>query len=370
MGEKRVMVPSDLSESNIPTQKKPRFTARALTLKEICTRGKVIQDRYTVQKVMGEGTFGKVLKVTDAKTKELYAMKIIKDTYEHGSPEFFWERDVLEKIRTMDPKNISRLIILESNFFVENHLALLFQLYPLSLHDYIKKTEEGADFVDIKIVTYQILQALEFLEKLCFTHGDLKPQNIMIVDESTLQIKVIDLGCAFKVDTYPYQYFQTRYYRAPEVTFGTCYDNAVDIWSLACIMFEMRTKLPLFECKDEVEHVRKFIEVLGMPPKRLLRKGSRTDTFFEGRKHPQFIHNSNLKPGTRHVYKMLCEHQSGKYVPWQFCHGDLRLFVALLLKMLKYNRKSRVKVSEAMKHDFFKSVMNELENGGVHTKTT
>ncbi|CAL8119529.1 unnamed protein product [Orchesella dallaii] len=99
MGEKRVMVPSDLSESNIPTQKKPRFTSEALTLKEICTRGNVYQDRYAVQKVMGEGAYGKVLKVTDTKTKKLYAMKIIKDTCEHGSPEFVSERDVLEKIR-------------------------------------------------------------------------------------------------------------------------------------------------------------------------------------------------------------------------------------------------------------------------------
>ncbi|CAL8120888.1 unnamed protein product [Orchesella dallaii] len=370
MGEKRVLVPSDLSEKNIITQKKPRLTAKPLTLKQICTIGTLIKDRYAVQKVIGEGTFGKVLKVTDTKTKKLSAMKIIKDTCEFGLSGFFAEHDVLEKIKTMDPTNISRLIILESTYVIGSHLVLLFELYPISLFEYIEKTEKGADFMDIKIVTYQILQALRFLAKLCLCHGDLKLENIMIVDESTLQIKVIDLGCAFKVNTHPYEIFQTRYYRAPEVTFGAYYDNAVDIWSLACIMFEMRTKSLLFECKNEVEHLREMIEVLGLPPKFLLREGSRTDTFFEGGKRSHFIDKSNLTPKSRSIYKMLCTHQTGEYVPWRYCSGDLRSFVELLGKMLNYDRKYRMKVGEAMKHRFFKSVANELENGGVYCKTT
>ncbi|CAL8120892.1 unnamed protein product [Orchesella dallaii] len=373
MGEKRVLVPSDLSEITIITQKKPRLTDKPLTLKQICTIGMLIKDRYAVQKVIGEGTFGKVLKVTDTKTNKLHAMKIIKNTCKFGLTGFFSEHDVLEKIKTMDPTNISRLIILESTYVIGRHLVLLFELYPISLLHYIKKTENGADFMDIKIVAYQVLQALRFLSKLCLSHGDLKLENIMIVDESTLQIKVIDLGCAFKVNTQPYQYFQTRYYRAPEVTLRAYYDNAVDIWSLACIMFEMRTKSPLFECKNEarmVELLRRMIEVLGLPPKCLLREGSRTDTFFEGGKRSHFIDKSNLTPKSRSIYKMLCTHQTGEYVPWRYCSGDLRSFVELLGKMLNYDRKYRMKVDEAMKHRFFKSVANELENGGVYCKTT
>ncbi|CAL8077467.1 unnamed protein product [Orchesella dallaii] len=339
-----------------------------LTSDEICTTGRVIKNRYLVQKEIGKGSYGKVWKVTDKETGNSFAMKVLMGASQSLMPGVLSEDFVLEKIKSADKERTSRLIILESTFFIENQLTLLLPLYPLSLLDYMQKMEKGVEYIELKIISYQVLQALGFLAKLDLVHGDLKPENVMIVNESTLEIKVIDLGAAFKVSTPPSGKIQTRYYRAPEVFLQASFNNAMDMWSLGCIMFELRTKMLLFDCKSEMEQLRKMIEVLGMPPQSLILEGSRSETFFEGKIASNFKQRLNLKPTSQSLHKMLCGHHSEESGALGSFNDDLRLFIKLLGKMLNYDTKSRIKVGEAIKNSFFQSVKTELENGGVYYK--
>ena len=76
-------------------------------------------------------------------------------------------------------------------------------------------------------------------------HLDLKVKtNIEIEQQANIQwvdVKIIDMGSACYIDNHFAESITTRYYRAPEVIMGGKYDEKADIWSFACLIFEMVT---------------------------------------------------------------------------------------------------------------------------------
>jgi dual specificity tyrosine-phosphorylation-regulated kinase 2/3/4 len=77
-------------------------------------------------------------------------------------------------------------------------------------------------------------------------HCDLKPENIMLRSSNRSIVKVIDFGSSCFQDEKVYTYIQSRFYRAPEVILGLPYGPPIDMWSLACILAELHTGIPLF----------------------------------------------------------------------------------------------------------------------------
>lgn len=61
-----------------------------------------------------------------------------------------------------------------------------------------------------------------------------------------LRCKIVDFGNACWVDKQFMDDIQTRQYRAPEVIIGSGYSFSVDMWSFACIAFELATGDMLF----------------------------------------------------------------------------------------------------------------------------
>jgi glycogen synthase kinase 3 beta len=61
-------------------------------------------------------------------------------------------------------------------------------------------------------------------------------------------------------------YICSRYYRAPELIFGaTSYDQAIDVWSVGCVMAELLLGQPLFPGESGVDQLVEIIKVLGTP---------------------------------------------------------------------------------------------------------
>jgi len=91
--------------------------------------------------------------------------------------------------------------------------------------------------------------------------------------------QVIDFGSSCYDNQRIYTYIQSRFYRSPEVILGCRYGLAIDMWSLGCILGELITGQPILAGEDETEQLASIIELLGMPPSKVLDGAKRAPVF-------------------------------------------------------------------------------------------
>ena len=115
------------------------------------------------------------------------------------------------------------------------------------LHDFIKYFNTCGKPIPLSIVRnfmWQILKATAYLHSNWVMHRDLKPTNLLIVDnpDQCGVIKVTDFGLArtFQEPLVAYSELEkvvvTLWYRAPELLLGCkTYGPAVDMWAIGCI---------------------------------------------------------------------------------------------------------------------------------------
>ncbi|XP_074575565.1 protein kinase dsk1-like isoform X2 [Curcuma longa] len=117
--------------------------------------------------------------------------------------------------------------------------------------------------------------------------------------EADLRCKIVDFGNA----CWTYKQFtsdiQTRQYRSPEVVLGSKYSSSADLWSFACICFELATGDVLFDPhsgdnfdRDE-DHLALMMELLGMMPRKIALGGRYSRDFFN--RHGDLRHIRRLR---------------------------------------------------------------------------
>jgi len=110
-----------------------------------------------------------------------------------------------------------------------------------------------------------------------------------LFSHASVAYKVADLGNACWVTKHFSDDIQTRQYRSPETIINAGYDTSADIWSLACMIFELITGDYLFDPKASEEyprdedHLALFVELLGPIPPKLVVRGRRSPTYFNRR---------------------------------------------------------------------------------------
>jgi serine/threonine-protein kinase PRP4 len=102
--------------------------------------------------------------------------------------------------------------------------------------------------------------------------------------------RLSDLGSASDVSENEITpYLVSRFYRAPEIILGCTYDYAIDVWSLACTLFELYTGRILFPGKSNslmlyisgCNRLKLFIECKGKFSPKILRRGQFTPQHFD-----------------------------------------------------------------------------------------
>ncbi|KAL8603430.1 hypothetical protein ACOMHN_053097 [Nucella lapillus] len=86
--------------------------------------------------------------------------------------------------------------------------------------------------------------------------------------------------------------------RAPEVILGPKYGMPIDMWSLGCILAELLTGYPLFPGEDEGDQLACIIEVLVMPPQKLLDSSKRARNFITSKGYPRYCSVATLPDGS------------------------------------------------------------------------
>lgn len=272
-------------------------------------------NRYLILDILGQGTFGQVVKCQNMKTNEIVAVKVVKN-----KPAYFnqsmMEVTILELLNNQcDPQDEHHILRLLDSFIHRNHLCLVFELLSSNLYELIKQNQfQGLSTQLVKVFTAQLLDALTVLKEARLIHCDLKPENILLKSLQSPQIKVIDFGSACHERQTVYTYIQSRFYRSPEVILGIPYTTSIDMWSLGCIAVELFLGLPLFPGTSEYNQITRIVEMLGMPPTYMLDMGKQTKQFFDSyvdaygqKKHrlkslEQYSreHNTNEQPGKQY----------------------------------------------------------------------
>ncbi|RPD59909.1 kinase-like protein [Lentinus tigrinus ALCF2SS1-6] len=271
--------------------------------------------KYLILDILGQGTFGQVVKCQNMKTHEVVAVKVVKN-----KPAYFnqsmMEVTILELLNQQcDPHDEHHILRLRDSFIHKNHLCLVFELLSSNLYELIKQNQfQGLSTQLVKVFTAQLLDALTVLKEARLIHCDLKPENILLKSLQSPQIKVIDFGSACHERQTVYTYIQSRFYRSPEVLLGIPYTAAIDMWSLGCIAVELFLGLPLFPGTSEYNQITRIVEMLGMPPQYMLDMGKQTSQFFDsyidhyGHKKYRLKsieqysreHNTNEQPGKQY----------------------------------------------------------------------
>uniref|UniRef100_A0A3P8V020 non-specific serine/threonine protein kinase n=1 Tax=Cynoglossus semilaevis TaxID=244447 RepID=A0A3P8V020_CYNSE len=175
--------------------------------------------------------------------------------------------------------------------------------------------------------------------------GSLLVNPLEPVNAEKLQVKIADLGNACWVHKHFTDDIQTRQYRSLEVLLGAGYGTPADIWSTACMAFELATGDYLFEphsgedySRDE-DHIALIIELLGKIPRKLILAGKYSKEFFT--KKGDLRHITKLKPWG--LFEVLVE----KY---EWSKEEANSFSSFLLPMLDLVPERRATAAQCLSH--------------------
>ncbi|XP_061891859.1 homeodomain-interacting protein kinase 2 isoform X4 [Entelurus aequoreus] len=237
---------------------------------------------YEVLEFLGRGTFGQVVKCWKRGTNEIVAIKILKNHPSYARQGQI-EVSILARLSTESADDYNFVRAYEC-FQHKNHTCLVFEMLEQNLYDFLKQNKfSPLPLKYIRPVLQQVASALMKLKSLGLIHADLKPENIMLVDPSRqpYRVKVIDFGSASHVSKAVCStYLQSRYYRAPEIILGLPFCEAIDMWSLGCVIAELFLGWPLYPGASEYDQIRYISQTQGLPAEYLLSAGTKTTRFF------------------------------------------------------------------------------------------
>ncbi|XP_018103449.1 homeodomain interacting protein kinase 1 S homeolog isoform X7 [Xenopus laevis] len=237
---------------------------------------------YEVLEFLGRGTFGQVAKCWKRSTKEIVAIKILKNHPSYARQGQI-EVSILSRLSSENADEYNFVRSYEC-FQHKNHTCLVFEMLEQNLYDFLKQNKfSPLPLKYIRPILQQVATALMKLKSLGLIHADLKPENIMLLDpvRQPYRVKVIDFGSASHVSKAVCStYLQSRYYRAPEIILGLPFCEAIDMWSLGCVIAELFLGWPLYPGASEYDQIRYISQTQGLPAEYLLSAGTKTSRFF------------------------------------------------------------------------------------------
>ncbi|KFA79421.1 hypothetical protein S40288_10177 [Stachybotrys chartarum IBT 40288] len=219
--------------------------------------GKLKIEDFELLKMVGKGSFGKVLQVRKKDTNRIYALKTIRKAHIISRPEVahtLAERSVLAQINNP--------FIVPLKFSFQSPEKLYFVLAFVNggeLYYHLQK-EHRFDVNRSRFYTAELLCALECLHGFSIIYRNLKPENLLLDYQG--HIAFCDFGLC-KLDVKDEDQINTSCgtpkYLAPELLTGHGYNETVDWWILGVLLYEMLTGLPPFYDKDTNEMYRKIL---------------------------------------------------------------------------------------------------------------
>jgi serine/threonine protein kinase len=217
-----------------------------------------------------------------------------------------------------------------------------------------------------KILLTEILLAVEYFHALGITHRDLKPANILMVKDATgrMVVKICDFGMSQTLcNGHPSTPgVTTSWYRAPEICCGIdSYNNASDMWSVGCIVFEIFGKYPFLNGLDTEKGESVFNEILNRLPYvanknivnnlKTIGTGNWSNTTYKINKPIKrwtFIEQMKMTPQYKEEFEKTT--------------GSMTHLTEILNGLLNLNPIERWSAKATLKHPFFNDIREYIES--------
>lgn len=206
--------------------------------------GKRLDGRYEIHELIGVGGMANVYRCNDTVDDREVAIKILKDEYLNNEEFIRRFKNESKAIAMLSHPNIVKVYDVSFGDMIQ--YIVMEYIDGITLKEYID-LQGIIEWKDALHLTTQILKALQHAHECGIVHRDIKPQNIMLLQDGT--IKVTDFGIARFSDkstrTMTEQAIGSVHYIAPEQAKGEVTDGKTDIYSVGVMFYEMLTgKLP------------------------------------------------------------------------------------------------------------------------------
>ena len=208
-------------------------------------------DGFEILEKLGDGAYSVVYKVRRKEDSKRYALKKVRL---HNLSEKEKENS-LNEVRILASVKSTFVISYKEAFIDENEKSLCIVMEYADKGDLYQKIcqfkKMGCliDEVDVWRIFIQMTKGLKALHDLKILHRDLKSANIFLFSDGSAKIGDLNVS---KVAHKGLGYTQTGtpYYASPEVWRDEPYDIKSDIWSLACVTYEMIALHPPFRAEN------------------------------------------------------------------------------------------------------------------------
>ncbi|CAB1320414.1 unnamed protein product [Coregonus sp. 'balchen'] len=203
-------------------------------------------------KIIGKGSFGKVLLARHRDSNEYYAVKVLQKKIILKKKE---QKHIMAE-RSVLMKNIKHPFLVGLHYSFQTTDKLYFVLDYVNGGELFYHLQRERVFLEPRARFYaaEIASALGYLHSLHIVYRDLKPENILLA--STGHIVLTDFGLC-KEGLTPTgttsTFCGTPEYLAPEVLQKQAYDRTVDWWCLGSVLYEMLYGLPPFYSRNTAE---------------------------------------------------------------------------------------------------------------------
>ncbi|XP_042350326.1 striated muscle preferentially expressed protein kinase isoform X2 [Plectropomus leopardus] len=204
-----------------------------------------LTDNYDIHKEIGRGAFSYVKRVTQKVGKVEYAAKFI-STRAKKKASALREMNLLSKL------DHERILYFQDAFEKKNAVIIITELCHEELLDRFTRKSTVMES-DVRSCIRQVLEGVDYLHHLNIIHLDIKPDNVLMADSHSDQIRICDLGNAVQITPDDTQYckYGTPEFVAPEIVNQTPVSKATDIWSVGVIAYLCLTGVSPFAGEND-----------------------------------------------------------------------------------------------------------------------
>ena len=230
--------------------------------------GKRLDGRYEVHELLGVGGMAYVYRAYDKIESRWVAIKILKEELSNNSDFLRRFRNESKAIAVLSHPNIVK--VYDVSFGDRIQYIVMEFIDGITLKQYIEQQGE-IKWREALYFTVQILRALQHAHEKGIIHRDIKPQNIMLLEDGT--IKVTDFGIArfsqAETQTMTDKAIGSVHYIAPEQARGGYINDKADIYSVGVMLYEMLTGQLPFVADNAVSVAIMQMQAEPTPPTRI-----------------------------------------------------------------------------------------------------